>query len=198
MYSFADLNIATRAQLMNVFTPANYCFATTTNNRSPTFYFATGGLAALNHGAPCGRIRTCHNQGPLIDITQQQKRHMFFQTVAARSLAYQTLHAGLQQVAFNAFIAQQRVVPQNNDSHLEVTMAPAHGRPYSRTHPSGGAVTLNPRIVSQNQITNLLDLLFRERAPVQINRAPLPIPVPGVAAAPHVPVPNIVNFIAML
>lgn len=196
MYSFDQLYLYTQLMLRDLYDPLNYCFATTTRKRSPTFYFARGGIEALNSAKTCGRIRTCHDNGPLVDMTAETKRHLFFKDREEHKLAYKELESGLEESELNFLFSKYCTKPLDGDSHIEITMKPSHGKPYSRLHGSEGLVRMAPRLTAWNQVEKLLNLVFRERAPIRLNLEYLPVPA-GVAAVPqHEPKPDLAQFIA--
>ena len=187
MADVTDLPVALRTQIMMLFQSQNYCFATTTANRTPTFYFAQGGLNAVNNATACGRLRTQHNNGPLVDITNARKQHLFFDTLAARNAAY-ALMPGIANnaPALAAFIANYRQVPRDNDFHLEFTMVPAGGHPYSRRHPSGGRIATRPRVPSNAKCLAIVNYALSRQAQIRVNGGVVhnmpPPPAPNVAA----------------
>lgn len=195
MYSFDQLYLFTREMLRGLYDPLNYCFATTTTTRSPTFYFALGGIEALNSAKTCGRIRTCHENGPLVDMTAETKRHLFFKNREEHKLAYNELKRGLEESELNFLFSKYCTKPFDGDSHIEITMKPSHGMLYSRLHGSQGLVRTAPRLTTWSQVEKLLNLVFRERAPIQLNKECLGVPA-GVAAVPqHEPKPDLAQFI---
>lgn len=170
---FTDLSVRERILVRNLFTAANYCFATVTANRSPTFYFAMGGLNCLNTAPLCGRLRTLHNNGPLIDITTETKGHIFFQKrVDQRAFTQRIRNAKpiTRKHEINIALARHRATPVDGYFHYEY-IADSQ-RPYrvARRHPSGGQVALNPR-PSNLQVTRLIDRLLADNAAVRINHA---------------------------
>lgn len=165
-----------RAQMAEVFKGANYCFATKETGRSPSFYFARGGLTALNTASLCGRIRTDHPSGPLIDITTYPKSHIF----TDRRRTQSGIHEEIRHLRTADDIAQlgarHRTVPREGDYHNEVTMTPPpkSRREFSRNHASGGVICMQPRITSDDQAIKLLNRVLGYAYVVKINNKAQP------------------------
>ena len=198
MYTFNQLYYFTKIMLRSLFDPDNYCFATTTDRRSPTFYFAYGGIAALNTARICGRIRTCHKNGPLVEMSATSRKHLFFQSIEGRDSAYATLKNGLDETDLNSFLSRHHSVPLERYAHIEIMMKASEGKPYSRLHRSQGLVSLVPRLTTWSQVENLLNRIFLERAPIRLDKDALPVPCGLPAGLPHQPIPNLSNFITTL
>ncbi len=180
MSTLDDVPYATRFKMLQLFRSENYCFATYRQGRAPTFYFAFGGLTRLNSARLCGRVRTMHGNGPLIDITQTQKRHMFFdqddnRNAAGRRIAgpridvSNALGQAPSQAAVAAIFAANRSVPAGDDYHFEYTVTPAHGRQCSRRHPSGGQVVLDPRVINDTMAIGIVNRMLARPCQVKLD-----------------------------
>jgi hypothetical protein len=201
MATIDDLGPTIANGIRALFTQANFCFATVTPNRSPTFYFAVGGVNNLTTAQYCGRIRTNHSSGPLIDISTHSKGHVFLPAKADHTAVRKAIKAMGQPTAPESgkrltmdFIEQQYpTTPQAGYYHYEYTKglttvdAELLGT-LSRTHPSGGTVALQPR-PTQVQIDRMLGLMLANQCTVKLNGSvvkkimgPAPRPIPGVAA----------------
>ncbi len=189
MSTLDDVPLATRFKMMQLFRSENYCFATYEDGRAPTFYFAFGGLSCLNSARLCGRIRTMHNSGPLIDITQSEKRHMFYdqddtRNAAGRRVAgprvdtYAALGQAQSQAAVEAVFAANRSVPEAGDYHLEYNTTPAHGRQCSRRHPSGGQIVLDPGVTTDTIAIGIVNRMLARLCTVELDRHAVFISVP--------------------
>lgn len=178
-----------------LFKEDNFCFSTWTPHRSPTFYFAVGGVNRLNTAQYCGRLRTEHSEGPLIDISTHPKGHVFFgRKSVQRELARNIRHTGSRRRRRTRMDTAERsawTFPVHGFYHYEYTkgFATIHNslrETVLRTHPSGGRVALNPR-PTQVQIDRLLSVMLATQCTVKLNGAvwkkysgPNPRPVPGV------------------
>ena len=205
MAQLTDYAPALRFQIAQLFQSANYCFATTTihkpalQRRSPTFYFAMGGLPQLNNANLCGRLRTEHGHGALIDITTTSKTHTFYNTVIGRDAFHGLLPGTPNAAALAHLVAAQRTVPQANDFHHEFTNAPAHGQPYSRRHRSGGRIALAPQLQSSAQAISIVERILAEGGQIRLNNVvQAPIHAPGPAGPVAASQPNLALYIAGL
>ena len=164
-----------------LFMPGNFCFLTSEPPRSPTFYFAQGGMAQLSTANLCGRVRTDHPHGPLIDITTSTKRHLFFPQQADRNQVrdiVRLLLAHGQPNNANFFLdlawAAHGGNPQDGHYHYEYTV-PATPATRPRTHPSGGTVRLLPQL-TQQQIIQLIDQVVMTGGQVAVNGVQVTMP----------------------
>ena len=169
MPDVTDLPVALRNPIATLFQSNNYCFATTTGDRRPTFYFAQGGLGALNTAGKCGRLRTEHKKGQLIDITNAPKQHFFFESGPARDAAHVLVQKIADIAALNVFIAGHRQVPRDNDYHLEFTMAPTVDRPYRRLHKSAGRIVTRPRVPSNAKCLAIVNYVLSRQGKVRVD-----------------------------
>jgi hypothetical protein len=192
------LSGALQVQITRLFTPNNFCFLTSSGGRTPTFYFARGGLANLTTAMSCGRLRTMHPHGPLMDITNSRKGHFFFQNLADRQTVRHVMGrlSPVQRTNGDGrFILElvgnvYRTTPQNGDYHYEVTFPGGSPNHITRRHASGGTVQLNPR-PNQQQVVRLIDRLLTDNCAIKINNnilhplgvAPVAHPVIVAAAA---------------
>lgn len=166
-----------QVQITTIFTPANFCFLTSDSARTPTFYFARGGVAQLSTATLCGRLRTMHNHGPLIDITTTRKRHFFFERLHDRDtvrgimqrMTNQQLTNGDARFFMDLIGRIYGTVPKNWNFHYEYTVPAAQPDRVSRRHPSGGRVHLSPR-PTQNQIVRLIDRLLADNCAITVDR----------------------------
>ncbi len=157
MAKFTDLPANARHLIRELVTPDNFCYATSKAGRSPTWYFARGGLPALQTATLCGRIRTQHNHGPLIDLTKSAKGHYFSKSKTRRNKIRDFfVQNNLNAAQIRQINAQYRMVPRPGDYHFEYTKTPARGYNYSRMHPSGGQIVLAPRITTARQVEGLI------------------------------------------
>jgi hypothetical protein len=176
MPRYENLPVALQVQMTNIFTPRNYCFMTSEGTRSPTFYFAQGGLAHLNTANLCGRVRTLHPKGPLIDITRSSKRHFFFANLVDRDTVRKIVKRMSKDQRTNGdarFFLEMvgRVygtAPQDGNYHYEYTVPAGHPKRVTRTHPSGGRVRVAPRLTQQH-VVRLLDRVLGDNAAVEID-----------------------------
>jgi hypothetical protein len=180
MSTLDDVPHATRFKMMQLFRSESYCFATYKQGRAPTFYFAFGGLTCLNSASLCGRMRTMHGHGALIDITQTEKRHMFFDQDDTRDAAghriagprvdvSRDLGQAQSQAAVAAIFDANRSVPAEDDYHFEYTVTPAHGRQCSRRHPSGGQVVLDPIVTSDTMAIGIVNRMLARPCQVKLD-----------------------------
>ncbi len=170
---YFDLPVARRVQISQLFNARNFCFATATHNRSPTFYFAEGGLINLNTALRCGRLRTSHRSGPLIDMTNSPKGHIFFDNLADRDQVRRDIRntpAIARRQALNIVENQYRTQPRNGDYHYEYTKTIGQINRISRRHASGGRIVLAPR-PSDNQIRLLIARLLADGCQITLDRA---------------------------
>jgi hypothetical protein len=102
-------------------------------------------LAALTTAQLCGRLRVNHGRGPLIDMTNSQKGHLFFQRYEERervsSIARKLQNAPTEQRMFMD-IAEEvgRTVPQSFGYHYEYTKPAGAPQRITRRHASGGRI----------------------------------------------------------
>lgn len=206
MADITDLPVALRFHVANLFRAQNYCFATTTINRSPTFYFTTGGLNALNAGRPNGRLRTMHPHGPVMEFTTASKGHCFYAPFVGqggpRDQAHNQLGAIQNQAALTAFEQNQQRVPQAGQEHLEYTRRPrvrANGqvRFVTSRHRSGGLVTMNPRVFTDADCVKILNDVLSQGRHLKIDGVSYFLNVPAAAPPAHVH-PTIAGYIASL
>ncbi len=177
MPTYQQLSQALQVQITSIFTPSNFCFLTSETGRSPTFYFAKGGVANLTTALRCGRLRTMHPNGPLIDITTSRKGHLFFNNradretvrLAMKALSHHQRKNGHGRGIMNGFEATYRTTPQNADFHYEYTVPAGQPNRISRLHASGGRVRINVR-PNQAQIVRLLDRLLGDNCEIKINK----------------------------
>lgn len=137
--------------IKNLFRAANYCFATKEPGRSPTFYFAHGGLKNLNNATLSGRLRTMHPNGPMIDVATVRKQHMFFDARDTQTDAHAALKTPREITTpadLDYFVGQTHVTPAANRHHLEFSTRPSRQRPFSRPHRSGGVIVMQPPVPS--------------------------------------------------
>lgn len=171
MVDFAKIPVPFRAMFLSLFTAQNYCFATNVAGRSPTFYFAQGGLQALNTSRLCGRIRTQHPSGALIDVTDGAKGHFFSRKESRRDRIFDKLGAGQDDQGLLAMTQRYRTAPRQGDYHVEFTRRPGTNPPYHRRHRSGGTIVLAPRITSDNMATALIERVMSGPCMIELNRA---------------------------
>lgn len=202
MAQFSDLSVAIRVQITNLFTATNFCFYTASNTRSPTFYFAQGGLAQLNAANLCGRIRTMHNRGALIDITNSSKGHLFFEQLADREAVRRAMSDASnvnlphrsRRYMMNLVEQIHRTEPRNWDYHYEYTKVAGQPDRITRRHASGGRIHLRPR-PSQDQVRRLIDRVLADECAVKINNGT--VKALGVAA-PRAAVTSINDYLNSL
>ncbi len=189
MSTLDDVPLATRFKMMQLFRSENYCFATYDGARAPTFYFAFGGLNCLNTARLCGRLRTMHNNGPLIDVTQSEKRHMFFDEAdtlsrAGRIIAgprydtYVALGQAQSQAAVEAIFDARRTVPEAGDYHFEYNTTPAKGLQMSRRHLSGGQIVLDPGVTTDTMAIGIVNRMLARPCKVELDRVAVFTSVP--------------------
>lgn len=151
----------------SLFKQQNFVFATTSPNRSPSFYFEYKyDQNGVKPAELSGRLRTQHDDGPRIEIFHQIKRHLFTSKkenlkVLDRELIYDSRLEDLQYLEnirqgrhledsifennkfFNGAPAF-RTQPRAGDYHCEyVPMAFKKNK--LSYHPSDGVVQLMPR-----------------------------------------------------
>jgi len=177
MKTLADLNAGLRMQITNLFIQENFCFATVTKNRSPTFYFAKGGLPNLKSAKLCGRLRTHHNKGPLIDITNSPKVHFFFnerknQREAGEIMRSIEVISGETPNQARALIEllknKYRATPEKGDFHFEYTNPASAQEFISRRHISGGTIELMPR-PTQKQVDLIIGRLLIDQCQIKVD-----------------------------
>lgn len=156
-----------KSQILGLFRAQNFCYATYKvapgpTPRTPTFYFAQGGLANLQTGAPCGRLRTNHGSGPLIDYTTTNKVHRFYATEPAARAAKALLNSGHPPPP--AFLAHN-AVPTVGHCHVEFTNV---GGNVSRRHQSGGQVRLGVAI-TDDQIKKIIERMFISGCAIKVD-----------------------------
>ena len=171
---WADLPTDVKVQLIGIFFAGdNFCFATSEQGRSPTFYFARGGPQALSTANLSGRIRTMHNSGPLIAIKTGVQKHIFFQSSDKRDefidlLAQVRLH--LPEIG-GSFCEIGRThfgaLPQQGAYHFEYTLT-QNGQ-VGITHKSGGTVVTGLRL-NRDKTIKLIDRVLAEGGAVKIDR----------------------------
>lgn len=135
-------------------------------------------MANLTTATECGRLRTMHRSGPLIDITTSRKGHLFFNNLANRDtvrhamsgLSRQELTNGQGRFLMNLIEAGCRIAPQNGDFHYEYTVPAGQPNSITRRHASGGQVNVNIR-PTQDQMVKLIDRLLGDDCAIEINRA---------------------------
>ena len=149
-----------KSQILGLFRARNFCYATYSPGRTPTFYFAQGGV--LQTGAPCGRLRTAHPSGPLIDFTTTHKTHRFFPNVPARDIGYGLLNSGHAPPA--GFLAMN-AIPTIGHCHVEFTNVAGVVR---RRHRSGGLVRLGPA-PTDAQVKIIIERMFISGCAIKIN-----------------------------
>jgi hypothetical protein len=141
-----------------------------------------------------------HRRGPLIDITNSQKRHFFFQNpndrarvIRLMALTRGTIHRTNGDCRFVMDMVGQTygTVPQNLHHHYEYTVPAGQPNHVTRTHHSGGVVHVNVR-PTQQQVIRLIDRLLSDGAAVEVDRNV------QVALAVQVPRPPIVGAAAYL
>lgn len=170
MATYSDLKPTLKLYIHTVFQAANFCFATSTGLRSPTFYFAENGLASLNTANACGRLRTQHDRGPLIDVTNSKKGHVFFDNKKELEKVIRKIRSTQNQARrrryMNDIESKYRTAPQVGDNHFEYTKR----TPYDvkRTHPSGGRVFLNPRPTNE-QVYLIIDRLLEDDCTIKVD-----------------------------
>jgi hypothetical protein len=168
-----DLRDDVQVQMMRLFAGENFCFATSEQGRSPTFYFAKGGPQALSTANLSGRIRTMHPHGPLIAIKTGVQKHLFFQNSDKREQFIHVLDnvrhrlpeiggsfCEIVQTCFGA-------LPQQGAYHFEYTLKP--NRQVDITHKSGGTVVTGLRL-NRDKIHKLIDRVLVEGGAVKIDR----------------------------
>jgi hypothetical protein len=167
MPTYTDIPVPGRI----LFRAENFCFYTTTPARSPTLYFALGGLAQLNTAASCGRLRTRHGSGPLIDIKTHAKGHAFFQNQndfrTVGGVIRGLYRRGMAEYARVVADLAQRAhtdVPFNQAFHFEFTKDSATTMLFP--HASGGTVELAPRPTT-DQILKMLHAMLAENATIK-------------------------------
>ncbi len=170
---YFELPVTRRVQINQLFNARNFCFATATNNRSPTFYFAEGGLINLNTALRCGRLRTSHGHGPLIDINNSPKGHIFFDALADREHVRRDIRntpAIARRQALNIAENQYRTQPRNGDYHYEYTKTVGQINRITRRHASGGRIVLAPR-PTDNQVRLLIARLLADGCQITVDGA---------------------------
>ena len=167
-----DLPDDIKGPIKALFKSENYCFATTAakRKRTPTFYFAQGGLDALNSGKPCGRLRTQHPSGTRIDITNNEKRHLFFEDYHARDAAHDEM-PGLAntRAALDAFVDRNRKEPRDGDFHLEFTMVATVDHQYSRRHRSQGTIVKMPRVPNDDICLAIVNYTLNRKGEIRFD-----------------------------
>ncbi|WP_444995364.1 hypothetical protein [Aliikangiella sp. IMCC44359] len=149
-----------KSQILGLFKAENFCYATYSAGRTPTLYFAQN--RDLQNGSPCGRLRTTHPNGPLIDYTTTNKTHRFFPNVGARNVGYNLLANGVAPPA--AFLAMN-AVPIVGHCHVEFTNV---GGMVRRRHRSGGLVRLGP-VPTTAQIKKIIERMFISGCAIKVN-----------------------------
>lgn len=190
--SVALLPANLRVAVMSLFSQPNLCFATHSAGRTPTFYFADQGN--LQNGAPCGRLRTMHPHGPLIDITTTTKRHFFFANAAGQRFAKNAFAIARSQGAGIPALNNASNVPAQGNFHFEVTMR-ANGS-FHRRHASGGQVQLAP-LPTTAQIRRILDRMCASGCAVKLD-GHLQFRLVGVAPPGGPPVGGYAAYIAAI
>ena len=136
-------------------------------------------MAQLQTGHPCGRLRTNHSSGPLIDYTTSNKVHRFYPNKPAARTAKNTLHSG--HPAPGAFLADN-AIPTVGHCHVEYTN---NGGNVSRRHVSGGQVQ-PPFVITDAQIKKIIERMFVSGCAIEVDR----IPAGGFNLVPHHRGPN--------
>lgn len=168
---YNHLPVSIRIQIADLFCQNNFCFVTSSPNRSPTFYFAKGGLSKLNTATLCGRLRTNHPSGPLIDISTNPKGHLFFVNKADRNDVHRKVRGApkiTRKHEINIAAAKYRTEPKEGDFHFEYSKNPNDPLSVSRRHPSGGKVLL-PQKPTNVQLTSLIDRLLEDNCQIKID-----------------------------
>jgi len=176
MPTYRDLPNREKELITRIFQPISFCFVTTEPTRSPTFYFAKGGLSNLQTAVLCGRIRTMHGDGPLIDVTQSSKRHFFFANLADRNLirgyaATMTqvqLDGGFGSFFFDLVGQHYGTVPQANHLHFEYTVPAGGPNRVTRRHWSGGTVVVG-LMLTRDIVVRLVDRVLDDGAAIKID-----------------------------
>ena len=171
MPTIDDIPLQHRVKVRQLFTADNYCFATYKTGRTPTFYFAAGGLDCLNTARLCGRLRTMHARRPLVDVTQSPKQHLFFDSKADRDAALDALKHAESQARIEEIVAGCRTRPGDGDYHGEFTRLAHGGRLCSRRHPSGGRIRLSPRLLSNDAALAIVHRILQEKSKVTVDSA---------------------------
>ena len=173
----------------SIFTAANFCFCTTSTGRSPTFYFAKGGLAGLNKNVRSGRLRTMHDDGPLIEVTDRPRRHLFcrdkarLENIEEFEVGYNASRdawSDLEDIRLGKEVQpfrgesydyrddpKVRATPLVGDHHFEY-VGRTDAEEYADHHLSEGRIALTPR-PTVSQINRLLARLFDDEAAVEID-----------------------------
>lgn len=157
MAQLTELPVALRKTITTLFRAENYCFATHAKNRSPTFHFAEGGAAQLTIAGLCGRIRTQHEEGPLIELSRSARGHYFFRSAWGRDRLARRFDLGLSKEEIDKIAAKFRAVPRAGDYHFEFTKVEGSARPYARLHRSAGQIVLEPRIDTDDQALRAIE-----------------------------------------
>lgn len=170
MATYSDLKPTLKLYIHAIFQASNYCFATSTGLRSPTFYFAENGLANLNTANLCGRLRTNHNSGPLIDITNSKKGHVFFDNPKDLKKEIRKIRSTRDQATRRRYMddieSRYRTAPQAGDNHFEYTKRTPFA--VKRTHPSGGRVFLNPQPTNE-QVYLIIHRLLEDDCTIKVD-----------------------------
>ena len=201
MATIDDLGSPVAEGAKDLFKAENFCFFTVTPGRSPTFYFAVGGLNNLNTAQYCGRIRTNHPSGPLIDISTHSKGHVFLSVKddhravrkAMKAMGQPSVPKSGRRLTMDLIEQKYSTVPIIGHYHYEYTKGLTtidHDLigTVNRTHPSGGTVALLPR-PTQEQIDSMLETMLASQCTVKLNGSvwkrilgPAARPVPGLVA----------------
>ncbi|MFN8720280.1 MAG: hypothetical protein ACK5YI_05590 [Rhodospirillales bacterium] len=176
MPTYRDLPNREKELITRIFQPISFCFVTTEPIRSPTFYFAKGGLPNLQTAVLCGRIRTMHGDGPLIDVTQSSKRHFFFASRTVRNqikgfsddLTRDQLDDGFASSFFEVVGQHYGTVPQANHLHFEYTVPAGGPNRVTRRHWSGGTVVVG-LMLTRDIVVRLVDRVLDDGAAIKID-----------------------------